>query len=119
MEKTFSGQKKTRAPVVLHWLSTILLHCFYIVKTKATDGMLPTTNNFEVAMDRYYELFPQHTSCFKFPTDLSTTPSLQSIDEFAPTKIFHLEIQLITIVMLIDQEKPVVDWTALRISQLD
>ena len=27
-------------------------------------------------MDRYYELFPQRTCCFKFPVDLSNSPSL-------------------------------------------
>ena len=33
------------------------------------------TNTFKVAMDRYYELFPQQTCCFKFPVELSNSPS--------------------------------------------
>ena len=69
------GQKKTRAPIVFSLAIDYITSLFSHRRSKATDGLLPTTSTFEVAMDRYYELFPQRTCCFKFPVDLSNSPS--------------------------------------------
>ena len=71
----FQWAKKTRAPIVFSLAIDYITSLFAHRRTKATDGTLPMTNTFEVAMDRYYELFPQRTCCFKFPVDLSNSPS--------------------------------------------
>ena len=71
----FEWAKRTRAPIVVTLAIDYVTSLFAHRRNKATDGTLPTTNNFEVAMDRYYELFPQHTCLFKFPVDLSKCPS--------------------------------------------
>ena len=66
--KDYQWAKKTRAPIVFTLAIDYITTLFSHRRNKATDGTLPTTSTFEVAMDRYYELFPQHTCCFKFPT---------------------------------------------------